>query len=236
MHTHSAECEGLPTLLQKNCFIQAILTKTPPTLNICADVPNMQWLWYNRRTCSIKKAQRQLDLTGDNTPIHHHGLGDSTSLHRDSSQRSAHTHACSCVTKNTRAKHTATHVSITTSRMGLFVWCTCVCARPPAFIHIYYSSACEHMKVSLVAEIRSFFISDVRWTCAWVCSSNHLLNGPFVESQQWKERYRGRKWRVCRTSNGNERGCEAQMWRKKERSRKLVAAIISFYEMSHIER
>lgn len=129
----------------------------------------MQCLQYNRRTCSIKTAQRQQDLTSDNTCIHHHAPGDSTSLHIDSSQQSTHTHTNShahahrCVTKSANAQHTTAHVRNTTNRTGLLVCRVSV----RACIHIYYSSACEHMnEVSLVGEIRGFFI--LSFACVWM--------------------------------------------------------------------
>lgn len=106
-----------------------INTKPTHTHSLSADTLNMQRLQYNRRTCRIKTAQRQLDLTGDNTPIHHHAPGDSTTLHSDSRQQSTHTHTCThahrCVTKSANTKHTTAHVSITTNLTGLLVCCVC---------------------------------------------------------------------------------------------------------------
>lgn len=90
-------------------------------------------------------ALRQLDPTGDNTPIHHRALGDFTSHHSDSSQQSTHT---SYVTKSTAYNGPCQHHHHRRHQL---------CVR--ACIHIYYSSALGPMKkVSLVEEIRGFFI------------------------------------------------------------------------------
>lgn len=73
------------TLSRYNCHVQELLIKTvhpPPCVN-CTNVENRQRLWYNKRACSIKTTQSQLDLTSDNTPIDKQAHGDSTSVHND---------------------------------------------------------------------------------------------------------------------------------------------------------
>lgn len=131
----------------------------------------MQRLRYNRRTRSIKTAQRQLDLTSDNTPIHHQAPRDSTSLHSASSHPSTHTGTA----YNGPCQHHTQSNRVT---------CVCVC------IHIYYSSACEHMKVSLLAKIRGFFISAFRLCvneCKHACMFFQLsIKQTIYKREKWK--------------------------------------------------
>lgn len=92
---------------------------------------DMQRPWCEKETRSGKTAKKkkktQLDLTRDNTPIHHRSRGDSTSLHSDSSQRRTHTRTHSGVTKSTSAKHTTTHVSTSSNQLQRLFLCVCVC-------------------------------------------------------------------------------------------------------------
>lgn len=65
----------------------------------------------------MKMAQKQLDLTSDNTPIHHHNPWR-LYIPSQQLQSAERTHKRSCVTNTW---HTTTHVSIAASPMVLLV-------------------------------------------------------------------------------------------------------------------
>lgn len=120
-----------PSHIRIAIVIRATLTQNPPTLTFRADTPNMWCLWCNKRTYSIKTAQTQLDLTSDNTPIHHHAHGDSTSLHSDSSEQSTHTYTHAVVLK--RAQTHTIQLPMSASP-PICVLCVCVCARESVIV------------------------------------------------------------------------------------------------------
>lgn len=144
----------------------------------------------------------------------------------------------STVTTVSRA-HAHTHTQLCYSIQGPVsasppIGCLYACVRlcVHACIHIYYSSAWEHMsEVSLVGEIRGFFISVLslvrEWMCASVCVSNRLSNRPFVEKggvetyrvtkkKGKKEGFLGRG----KTRGGRKRGIT--VWTRKSAARKAM--------------